>query len=783
MQKHQLTLSERLQKIFEIETKRNFDNLSIKPSFSTTIANFFSKITLPTPNEELKRKIDEIIQALNNYENNPVSIREKTAKKAQDLISTIQDIYNHNLSSPIQYLKGVGPNRAKILQKIGIRTIQDLILYFPRDWDNRKNIKKISQCRYGEKETICGEVLVVALEKTKRNFSLVKIAVSDTSDIIYAIYFNQPYMKDRFKKGDKVILTGKVERGYYGQKEIQNPEFEIISDDEEDNNLNTGRIVPLYTLTEGISQRVMRQLVKTSLDFIQLQNDFLPQSLRKKLNLISLSHALYNIHFPEEMTDLENAKYRLIFDEFFLLQLLYATRRQNIKKEEGIKYNTESSLLNKFYKMLPFELTSSQKKVIDEIKKDMEDKKPMNRLIQGDVGSGKTIVAIASLLIAVENGYQGAFMAPTEILAEQHYLTMASYLYSLGVSVGLLISGISEKEKQKTLKKIKTGEIQIIIGTHALIQERVEFKKLGIVIIDEQHRFGVLQRLALREKGTNPEVLVMTATPIPRTLALTLYGDLDISIIDELPKGRQPISTSVVPLNKKPQVWKFVREQVKQGRQAYIVCPLIEESEKLEVQAATKLYEKLQQDVFPDMKLALLHGKLSTKEKDNIMKDFYNKKIDILISTTVIEVGIDVPNATVMVIENAERFGLAQLHQLRGRIGRGKHQSYCILLSSPKTEEAQRRLQIICETTDGFKISEEDMKLRGPGELYGVRQHGLLNLSLADIFRDAEILEVAKKEAENIIKEDANLSHPENYLLKKKLLEKFKDNINLVSVS
>lgn len=776
-----LTLSEKLQKIFEIERRRNFDNCSIKPSFSTSMVNLISKIPSSFLSEKIKNKIEDTVSLLKNYEKEDSSSKKNILKETENLIITLQEHFDHLLSSPIQYLKGVGPQRARVLQKLQIEKVEDLILYFPRDWEDRKNIKKIIQCRMGERETIYGEVVAIGQEK-KRGFNITKIAISDQTDVVYAVYFNQPYMKDRFKKKDKIILTGKIELGYYGQKEMKNSEYEIIQDDET-LALNTGRIVPIYPLTEGISQRMLRGLVKSSLDLIFLRDDFLPRKIRKKLGLTSLPYALNNIHFPEEIINLKRAKKRLVFDEFFLLQLLYAKKRQSAKKEEGIRYNTKSTYLEKFYKMLPFSLTSAQKKVIEEIKKDMEDKKPMNRLIQGDVGSGKTLVAIASLLIAIENNYQGALMAPTEILAEQHYLSISPYLYSLGVSVGLLIGGITEKEKQTTLKKIKSGEVQIIVGTHALIQERVNFKNLGIVIIDEQHRFGVMQRLALRQKGFCPEVLVMTATPIPRTLALTLYGDLDISIIDELPKGRQPISTMCFPLSKKNQAWKFIREQINIGRQAYIVCPLIEESEKLQLQAAKELYKHLQKEVFSDLKLALLHGKLSTKEKDNIMREFREKKVEVLVATSVIEVGIDVPNATVMVIENAERFGLSQLHQLRGRIGRGEHSSYCILLSSARTEEAKQRLGIMCETQDGFRIAEEDMKIRGPGEMYGIRQHGLLNLSIADLFRDADILETAREEAQNLIEEDHALQSEENCFLDKKLKEKFKSGDELISVS
>lgn len=686
-----------------------------------------------------------------------------------------------DLDFDVQYVKGVGPQRAKILGKLGINTAKDLLTYFPRDWEDRRFIKKIRDLITNNRETVQGTVVAAGDISPRPNLTITKVAISDETGIIYAVWFNQPYMKEKFKKGMKVILSGKVESGYYsGLREIPTPEYEIIEDDAE--GLNTGRITPIYPLTEGISQRVLRSIIKNALDrYAENLIDILPKKLLEKYNFLDLPSSLYNIHFPEDFVYKEKARERLVFEEFFLIQVCLALRKNSFKKEKGISFKIPENLLKKFYSLLPFELTDSQKQVIEEIKKDMSKEKPMNRLIQGDVGSGKTVIAIAATLICISNNYQAAIMAPTEILAEQHYLNVHRILEKLGIKAALLTGSISKREKEKIINLTNSGEINLLIGTHALIQEGVKFKNLGLAIVDEQHRFGVLQRQALKKMGYNPDMLVMTATPIPRTLALTVYGDLDISTLKELPKERKPVITKLYPFTKRDKVYQFIKEQVRRGAQAYIVCPLIEESKKLDVQAATKLAEYLQKEVFPEFKVGLLHSKMKTKEKEEVMEKLRNREIDILTSTTVIEVGIDIPNATVMLIENSERFGLAQLHQLRGRVGRGKEQSYCILLSDAKDGEAKERMDILVKTSDGFLIAEEDLKLRGPGEFYGTRQHGMPELKIANIFEDTEILKKARREAFLLVEEDPELRKEENRLLKIGISKKYR-NLDLISV-
>ncbi|MBZ4687166.1 MAG: ATP-dependent helicase RecG [Clostridia bacterium] len=648
----------------------------------------------------------------------------------------------------VQKLKFVGESKSKQLKKIGIETIEDLLFHFPRRYEDRSNLKKISQLVPGEVETLRGKVTRVEIVKPRPRLNILKCYLSDGSDVIAAVWFNKIYLKKSLKRGTEIIVTGKVGGGIWG-KEITVRDYEILSEQEE---LHSGRIVPVYPATEKVTQRFLRTLIWNALQkYCDNLVEVLPFSVRKKRKLASIGWAIKNMHFPDNFQVLEKARKTLAYEELFILQTALAKIKNNFQNAKGISHLTDNSTIIEFKRSLPFLLTGAQERVWKEIQEDMESASPMARLVQGDVGSGKTILAALALVKCCAGGFQGAMMAPTEILAEQHFLEFKKLLKPLGFSVELLVGSLTQGEKEKILEKIKTGTLDILIGTHTLIQEKVEFKNLGLVVIDEQHRFGVGQRSALKEKGYNPDMLVMTATPIPRTLALILYGDLDLSIVDELPPGRKEIITRYVAEKNRKKVYEFIKQQLKMGRQCYIVCPLIEESEKLDLEAAQTLAEKLQNQVFQEFKVALLHGKLKTAEKEKIMERFRDGEIDILVATTVVEVGVNVPNANIMVIEGAERFGLAQLHQLRGRIGRGKHQSYCILMGNPKSEESKKRLAIMTKTSDGFKIAEEDLKIRGPGEFFGTRQHGLPELKVANILKDQKILEYAKRDVSEFV--------------------------------
>lgn len=669
----------------------------------------------------------------------------------------------------IQYLKGVGPYRARLLNKLGIFNIVDLLYYAPRDYDDRSNIKPISWTIPGEKETVKGVIISSNEFKPKtRGYvrSVLKVLVRDKTGILEGIWFNQPYLKERFNTGKKVFFRGKIEINM-GRRQINSPDFELIDCEDDENFLG---IVPIYRLTQNISQKQFRIFIQNILDrYLDSISDFLPDSIKKKNSLIPLKDALYNIHFPKDLIYKERARTRLVFDELFLFEFNMALRRKNLSLETGIKFIKDSNLTERFLKSLPFSLTQAQKRVLSEISNDLSSGRIMNRLLQGDVGSGKTIIAVYSLVTASACNYQGAIMAPTEILAEQHFRNINNYLSDLNIKAGLLISGV--RNKKEVEKGLSDGTIQIVVGTQALIQEKIKFNRLGMVVVDEQHRFGVHQRGELKRKGIRPHMLVMTATPIPRTLALTLYGDLDLSVLDELPKGRQKIITRWIGENKRDSAYYFVRQEISKGNQVYFVYPLIEESEKLDLKAASKMYEHFKQDIFPDLRLGILHGKMKPEEKDSVMRAFRIGNIDMLVSTTVIEVGIDVPNATVMFIEHAERFGLAQLHQLRGRVGRSGSQSYCIVLTSGKMSvDAKKRMDIFAKTQNGFELAEEDLKIRGPGEFFGTRQHGTPEFKIVDLTRDAGVVPVARKEAFDILQNGI----PENVLsIKKEIKERY----------
>ncbi|MEA3494388.1 MAG: ATP-dependent DNA helicase RecG [Candidatus Margulisiibacteriota bacterium] len=636
------------------------------------------------------------------------------------------------LDTPAQYIKGVGPKVAKLLKKLGLETAEDIIYFFPRDYDDRSTVKAIAQLSPSAHEVVKGEIISINNQQTRGRFSVLKIVVSDRSGSVQAVWFNQPYLARMFRKGMRLILSGKVEiSNYEGIMQF------IVKDFEIDTGVNP-KIVPFYPLTEGLYPKKMRAIVERALDeCLDEIEDTVPEEVKKKYKLPDLQKSIHQLHFPDDLKKIAIAHRRLAFDDFYNFFIELGRRRKKIKAEKGVKFKVDEARIREFKNSLPFKLTGSQERVLNDIFTDMQSDRPMNRLLQGDVGSGKTIVAAIAALAAVNDGYQVAFMAPTEILAQQHYAKIANYLDEFKVSVELVTSN--------TLGKGREQKADIIIGTHALIQEKVKYKNLGLVIIDEQHRFGVMQRKTLAQKGMSPGLLIMTATPIPRSLALTLYGDLDRSVIGEMPPGRTPIKTHYVPEGKRSGAYSFMREKVKEGRQIFIICPLVEESEKVDLKAAMDEAERLQNDIFPDLKVGLIHGRLPGDEKDRIMKDFKNKKIDILVSTTVIEVGIDIPNATVMVIEHAERFGLSQLHQLRGRIGRGSEQSFCFLIGQPKTEDARIRIRAMLDSNDGFDIAEVDLKLRGPGDFFGTKQSGLPEFKVADIIRDAQVLREARQ--------------------------------------
>ena len=675
----------------------------------------------------------------------------------------------------VQYLKGVGPKMAELLANLGIENSEQLLRHYPRQHLDFQNHRKIRELEVGEFATVFGTIRSVgAFQSKNRNISILTISIHDGSGSINISKFvggkSNKYLLDRYKdgypKGAQVMASGQVERDQYGNKlKLKNAEIEILgalaANDDDFGSLHVGRLVPVYALTEGLSLRTLRKIIHSALDtFADKMKDPLPAELRETLGLIDLKAALWGIHFPENEEQAEEARQRLVFDELLLAQLELAIRRHHFQTTNDALSlsDADSELLNRFRDALPFKLTGAQERVFGEIQRDLASSKPMHRLVQGDVGSGKTVVAAMSALVAIANGYQVAVMAPTEILAEQHYRQFQKWLAPLGLRCALFLGKQGVKERRIVQQELLNGQVNVAVGTHALIQDDVEFNKLGFVIIDEQHRFGVKQRANLKAKGKNPELLTMTATPIPRTLALSLHGDLDVSEIDELPPGRKPIETKLISSGKKQELHAKIREQIMFGRQVYIVFPLIEESETLSAKAATVEFERLRTEVFPEFSIGLMHGKLKPQEKDEVMDDFRKGNYKILVSTTVIEVGVDVPNATVMVIENADRFGLAQLHQLRGRVGRGADKSYCYLVADARSEQTRQRLGIMCETNDGFVVAQKDLELRGPGEFLGVRQSGLPEMLLADLVRDAKILEHARKVAIEIVKADPELT-------------------------
>ena len=681
------------------------------------------------------------------------------------------------LEAGVTVLPGISSAYAARLKRLEISTVWDLLYHFPHRYDDYSTLKPINQLEYGEETTIIGTIWETNSRKTRGGGTIVSSIIADASGTIEATWFNQPYLMRQLRAGRRIVLSGKVDE-YLGRLTLQSPVWEPL----ESELIHTARLVPIYPLTRGISARWMRRLMKRVVDhWAPRIQDPLPEPLRERLGLMELPVAIRQIHFPDNQQAAENARYRLSFDEFLLIQLGMLRQRQDWQAQRGIPIPFNQQVLDKFVASLPFQFTQAQQRSLDQILEDLAQPYPMSRLLQGDVGSGKTVVAAAAMVMAVAAGRQAALMAPTEVLAEQHYQGIAALMETSGdwglgrpVSVVRLTGSLGRVERREVYTALASGQADIVVGTHALIQKHVTFKDLGLVIVDEQHRFGVVQRATLRDKGTAAHVLVMSATPIPRSLALTVYGDLDISVIDELPPGRQPIQTRWLMPRERERAYTFLHSQVEKGRQAFILYPLIEESTKIEARAAVEEYERLQDGVFPDLQLGLLHGKLKGREKDAIMNQFRDGEIDILVATSVIEVGIDVPNATVMLVEGADRFGLAQLHQFRGRVGRGAHQSYCLLLSDaaspddPQTRTTWERLKAIEETQDGFALAEKDLELRGPGDFLGVRQSGLPELRLASL-SNVKTLEKARAEAQTIFAQDPKLESPEHQLLAEQL--------------
>ena len=680
-----------------------------------------------------------------------------------------------DLNKEVQYVKNVGPNRVKLLNKLNIYTLKDLITFFPRNHEDRRIEKKIAECQDGETVLIKARALTKVSEIRKRRLIIYKLIVHDESSSMIITWFNQKYIKNKFKIGETYSFFGKIENNG-GTFEMKSPVF-----DEEGIEKNTGKIIPIYPLTYSLSQNVLRKIIENGINEVygNLEEN-LPEYIIKDFELMEINEAYKNIHFPEKNQDFIKAKNRLVFEELLGIQLALLKLKEGQKYDEkGIKFSSNIKMED-VINNLPFTLTNAQKRVLQEINTDMEKEQPMNRLLQGDVGSGKTIVSIIAAYKAVKSGYHSAIMAPTAILADQHLKNFTKTLQPFGIKCELLVSSVTKKNKEKILERLANGEIDILIGTHALLEDNVIFKNLGLVVTDEQHRFGVKQRAKIVSKGNNPDVIVMSATPIPRTLALILYGDLDISIIDELPPNRKKIETYAVGKDMEERINAFIKKLIGEGRQVYIVCPLVEDTDDdTGLKSVTALAEKYKTETFSEYRVEYLHGKMKPKEKDEIMMKFKNGEIDILISTTVIEVGVDVPNASIMVIENAERFGLAQLHQLRGRVGRGEFQSYCILKNNSYGKVSKERMKVMCQTNDGFIISEKDLELRGSGDFFGTAQHGIPEFKIANLFENMKELKIIQELANRIIADDPKLEMEKNFRLKKLIEDKFTERIEI----
>ena len=679
------------------------------------------------------------------------------------------------LDADIQYLKGVGPKRALKLHKLNIFTVEELLNYFPVKYEDRRAVKNINEiCDQGE------YLLKVRIfekpkhSRIKKNMSIIKAICKDDTGFITLTFFNQDFLIDKLIVGEYYYVFGNVKIAY-GKLETTNPEIEQMNKD-----WKAGNIMPVYGLTYGLSNNEITKLVKTALEkyYEEIQN-ILPEEIIKKYRLTSKKNAVKALHFPSDNRKYSLAKRTIAFEKLLIMQLGLFNIKNNMSNESSDIKIRNAGLSEKLLSSIPYKLTKAQLKVISEIKEDLKSQKTMNRLVQGDVGSGKTVVAVYAMLMAAGSGYQSSMMAPTEILALQHYETLKEFIKmaELDVNIEILTGSVKLKEKEEILNKLKSGEIDIIVGTHALIEDNVEFNNIGLVVTDEQHRFGVRQRAKLSNKGKAPHILIMTATPIPRTLALMIYGDLDISLIDEMPPGRQKVITSIVTDKEKTKAYDFIKNQVNNGRQAYIVAPLVDESEVLELNSAVEIYKELKSSYFSGYKLGLLHGKMSNSEKEEVINKFYKGRINVLISTTVVEVGVNVPNAVVMLVLNAERFGLAQLHQLRGRVGRGNYQSYCILVNESKSKKSKDRMNILKRTNNGFIIAEEDLKIRGPGDFFGVRQHGLSKLEIQNIVNNVETVQQVQLLSKKLIEENPTLNGDDYHNLKLEIMNLFKDDI------
>ncbi|MBI2329527.1 MAG: ATP-dependent DNA helicase RecG [Chloroflexi bacterium] len=770
---------ESLRKILELECKKGYADSAVIGGLDKFLRHWAGQAVESITAPQLLNRFNKLHLVDSNYASlTNEQRRECVIPRANRTVS------NQSIDSPITVVKGISSSLATRFNKLGVTTIRDLLYFFPHRHLDYSQRKPIAQLTEGSEETIVANVWQ-AQEIRLGGRRSTEAIVGDESGNVRVVWFNNPYLAKNLATNTRLVISGRVSL-FKGRHVFESPEWERVEDKEF---IHAGRLVPLYPLTQGLRPRQVRKLMKAVIDQWAWQvSDFLPSELRERQKLLELAQAISQAHFPEDERLKDRARIRLAFDELFLLQLGVLSKKRHWQESQpGSPLSIKTAVLAAFIQSLPFELTPAQHRVLKEVLADLGRQQPMSRLLQGEVGSGKTVVALAALLMAAANGYQGAFMAPTEILAEQHFATIhqllsraghlagkEDYQYSYSgllaqpLSVAMLIGDVTQKRKRELQQGILDGKIDIVIGTHALIQGEVEFQQLGLAVVDEQHRFGVAQRSALRQKGYNPHVLVMTATPIPRTLALTLYGDLDLSVIDQLPPGRQEIKTKWLRPEQRDSAYAFIKRQVAEGRQAFIVCPLIEESEAIQARAAIAEYERLSQEVFPELRLGLLHGRMPATEKDKIMRHFRAGELDILVATPVVEVGIDVPNATVMLVDSADRFGLSQLHQFRGRVGRGQEQSYCMLLAQNPSQVARERLDVIERTQNGFELAEEDLKLRGPGEFFGTRQSGLPDLRMAKL-SDVALLELARNEAIRLFEKDKGLEEPEHQPLAKEL--------------